>query len=97
MRSGVVAVDSDEDPNTALLFVRGAPAKVEQLTRGGVLPVDYQQVCPHGMVMSMVTQKDGRLGSEVLAMSIATELITQKHMIICQEGREIWGTGGAVV
>ena len=34
MRSGVVAVDSEEDPNTALLFVRGAPAKVEELIGG---------------------------------------------------------------
>ncbi|DBA92220.1 TPA: hypothetical protein ACH3X1_015928 [Trebouxia sp. C0004] len=44
MRSGVVAVDSDEDPDTALLFVRGAPTKVEQLIKGGVLPADYHQV-----------------------------------------------------
>ena len=44
MRSGVVAVDSQGPPNTALLFVRGAPAKIEQLVKGGVLPPDYHQV-----------------------------------------------------
>ena len=44
MRSGVVAVDSQGQPGTALLFVRGAPARVEQLIKGGVLPSDYQQV-----------------------------------------------------
>ncbi len=54
MRSGVVAVDSDEDPNTALLFVKGAPTKVEQLIKGGVLPADYHQVGLHGTVMIMV-------------------------------------------
>ena len=54
MRSGVVAVDSDEDPNTALLFVRGAPAKVEQLIKGGVLPPNYHQVGLHDMVTNMV-------------------------------------------
>lgn len=62
MRSGVVAVDSEEDPNTALLFVRGAPAKVEELIRGGVLPADYHQVCLHGMVMNMYGNDRGGIG-----------------------------------
>ena len=44
MRSGVVAVDPEGPPHTALLFVRGAPAKIEQLVKGGVLPDDYRQV-----------------------------------------------------
>lgn len=44
MRSGVVAMDSEGQPGTALLFVRGAPARVEQLIKGGVLPSDYHQV-----------------------------------------------------
>ena len=61
MRSGVVAVDKDEDPNTALLFVRGAPAKVEQLIRGGVLPADYHQVCLHGTAMNMYINVRGAI------------------------------------
>ena len=44
MQSGVVAVDTD-DPDTGLLFVRGAPSTVEQLIRGGQIPADYRQVC----------------------------------------------------
>ena len=44
MRSGVVAVDLEEDSNMALLFVRGAPARIEQLLQGGGLPTDYHQV-----------------------------------------------------
>lgn len=43
MRSGVVAVDTD-DPDTGLLFVRGAPSIVEQLIRGGQIPANYRQV-----------------------------------------------------
>ena len=45
MRSGVVAVDC-EDPETGLVFVRGAPSVVEQLVRGGHMPVDYRQANP---------------------------------------------------
>lgn len=44
MRSGVVAVDPEGPPHTALLFVRGAPARIERLVKGGVLPDDYHQV-----------------------------------------------------
>ena len=62
MRSGVVAVDKEEDPNTALLFVRGAPTKVEELIRGGVLPADYHQVCLHGMVIHMYVNDRGAKG-----------------------------------
>ena len=43
MRSGVVAVDTD-NPDTGLLFVRGAPSTVEQLIRGGQIPADFRQV-----------------------------------------------------
>ena len=43
MRSGVVAVDTDE-PDTGLLFVRGAPSTIELLIRGGQIPADYRQV-----------------------------------------------------
>ncbi len=43
MRSGVVAVDTD-NPDTGLLFVRGAPSMVEQLIRGGQIPADFRQV-----------------------------------------------------
>lgn len=46
MRSGVVAVDTD-DPDTGLLFVRGAPSMVEQLIRGGQIPANYRQVKEH--------------------------------------------------
>ena len=42
MRSGVVAVDCD-DPDTGLVFVRGAPSVVEQLVRRGHVPADYRQ------------------------------------------------------
>lgn len=44
MRSGVVAMDSSGRHAKTLLFVRGAPAQIEQLIRGGVLPPDYQKV-----------------------------------------------------
>jgi len=43
MRSGVVAVDTD-NPDTGLLFVRSAPSAVEQLIRGGQIPADFRQV-----------------------------------------------------
>lgn len=43
MRSGVVAIDTEE-PDTGLLFVRGAPATIAQLIRGGQIPDDYRQV-----------------------------------------------------
>ena len=46
MRSGVVAIDTEE-PDTGLLFVRGAPATIAQLIRGGQIPEDYRQVPPH--------------------------------------------------
>ena len=44
MRSGVVATDSSGRHTKTLLFVRGAPAQIEQMIRGGVLPPDYQKV-----------------------------------------------------
>jgi len=43
MRSGVIAVDTN-NPDTGLLFVRGAPSTVEQLIRGGQIPADFRQV-----------------------------------------------------
>ncbi len=43
MRSGVIAVDTD-NPDTGMLFVRGAPSTVEQLIRGGQIPGDFRQV-----------------------------------------------------
>ena len=46
MRSGVVAVDCN-DPDTGLVFVRGAPSVVEQLIRGGQVPEDYRQARLH--------------------------------------------------
>ena len=47
MRSGVIVEDSEGLPGAALLFVRGAPAKVEQLVKGHQLPPDYTTVRNH--------------------------------------------------
>ena len=44
MRSGVVARDERSPLGTALLFVRGAPARIEQLVKGGILPSDFHEV-----------------------------------------------------
>ncbi|DBA77186.1 TPA: hypothetical protein ACH3X1_009760 [Trebouxia sp. C0004] len=46
MRSGVVAVDTD-NPDTGLLFVRGTPSMVEHLIRGGQIPADCNQATIH--------------------------------------------------
>ena len=44
MRSGVVVADRDKPAMAPLLFVRGAPNKIEELVRGGISPPDFQQV-----------------------------------------------------
>ena len=44
MRSGVIAVDSAKPGSPALLFVRGAPTKVQGLVSGDSLPPDFHQV-----------------------------------------------------
>ena len=44
MRSGVVVADRDKPASPPLLFVRGAPTKIEELVRGGILPPDFRQV-----------------------------------------------------
>ena len=44
MRSGAVCTDSAGPPDSALLFVRGAPSMVEQLVGTGRIPADFRQV-----------------------------------------------------
>ena len=44
MRSGVVVSDRDRPNSPALVFVRGAPTRVEGLIRGGFLPPNFHQV-----------------------------------------------------
>ena len=45
LRSGVLAMDSVGSADEAILFVRGAPASIEQLMGTNQVPVDYQQAC----------------------------------------------------
>ena len=58
MRSGVVAIDIEE-PDTGLLFVRGAPATIAQLIRGGQIPEDYRQVIKSCQDMTAICFVDG--------------------------------------
>ena len=44
MRLGVIAVDRAKPGSPALLFVRGAPNKVQGLVSDGTLPPDFHQV-----------------------------------------------------
>ena len=44
MRSGVIAVDRAKPRSPALLFVRGAPNKVQGLVSDDSLPPDFHQV-----------------------------------------------------
>lgn len=48
MQSGVVAAETTAPAGTALLFVKGAPAKMKPLLSRRSLPQDFQQVTiPH--------------------------------------------------
>lgn len=44
MRSGVLVADNAVSKGSALLFVKGAPARVKSLLRADSLPSDFQQV-----------------------------------------------------
>lgn len=54
MRSGVIAVDRAKPRSPALLFVRGAPNKVQGLVSDDSLPPDFHQV----LVQPSSTQAD---------------------------------------
>lgn len=45
MRSGALVADYAVSSHTALLFVKGAPAKVKTLLSADSLPSNFQQVC----------------------------------------------------
>ena len=45
LRSGVLAVDSAGHSDEALIFIRGAPACIEQIVGKDQVPSDYRQVC----------------------------------------------------
>ena len=45
LRSGVLAVDSAGPADEAIIFVRGAPASIEQLMGSHQVPADYHQAC----------------------------------------------------
>lgn len=45
LRSGVLAVDSAGSPIEAIMFVRGAPASIEQLIGTNQVPEGYRQAC----------------------------------------------------
>lgn len=44
LRSGVVVVASDGPPNSARLFLRGAPAVIRDLVHPSSLPADFDKV-----------------------------------------------------
>ncbi len=54
LRSGVVAVDSNAPPNSALLFVHGAPSVIQQLVSKTTLPPDCRQVILQFMVFALL-------------------------------------------
>lgn len=45
LRSGVLAVDSAGPCDEAFIFVRGAPACIEQIVGEDHVPSNYRQVC----------------------------------------------------
>ena len=58
LRSGVVVSASDGPPNSARLFLRGAPAVIRELVQPSSLPSDFSQVrlagpgcCPSNCVV----------------------------------------------
>ena len=44
LRSGVLAVDPAGSPDEAVVFIRGAPASIEQMWAKDQVPADYCQV-----------------------------------------------------
>lgn len=44
LRSGVLAVDPAGTPDEAVVFIRGAPASIEQIVGKDRVPADYCQV-----------------------------------------------------
>ena len=47
LRSGVVVQASDDPPNTARLFLRGAPGVIANIVHPSSLPPDFDQVLSH--------------------------------------------------
>lgn len=52
LRSGVVAVDSFSPSGVAQLFIRGAPAAIQQVLGRSKLPSNFRQVCIAALVNS---------------------------------------------
>ena len=47
LRSGVLATDSAGPADEAIIFIRGAPASIEQLMGPLRVPADYRKACTH--------------------------------------------------